>query len=161
MLSKLKEANEHLNSTTINKEIVESAKSSITEGIELVKNRQKLIKLADSSQLGWKVVKEYESNPIAADLDEEKKMYRAQMRAEKKAREDRFSRKRPYRFAPYYTRPVAETVSRMETDENNSTSKPGRCYNCGSKGHWSRDCPRKDENKISKNYTSVANLTWN
>lgn len=48
MLSELKEAN--LNSTTINEENVESAKSSITEGIELVKNRQKLIKLADSSQ---------------------------------------------------------------------------------------------------------------
>lgn len=38
VLSKLKKANEHLNSTPINEENVKSAKSSITEGIELVKN---------------------------------------------------------------------------------------------------------------------------
>lgn len=36
-----------------------------------MKNRQKLIKLAGSFQLGWKVVKEYELNLIAADSDEE------------------------------------------------------------------------------------------
>lgn len=48
--SKLKEANEHLNSNTVNEEMVEVAKSSINEGMELVKKRQKLIKLADSSQ---------------------------------------------------------------------------------------------------------------
>lgn len=84
--SKLKEANEHLNSNTVNEEMVEVAKSSINEGMELVKKRQKLIKLADSSQLGWKVIKEYETNPIAADSDDDKKMYRAQMRAERKVR---------------------------------------------------------------------------
>lgn len=74
VLSKLKEANGHLNSNTVNEEMVEAAKFSINEGMELVKNRQKIIKLADSSQLGWKVVKEYETNPIAADSDDEKKM---------------------------------------------------------------------------------------
>lgn len=55
------------------------------------------------------------------------------MRAEKKARENRFSRRKSYRFAPYNKRSVAETVSRMETDEKTSTSKPGRCYDCGAK----------------------------
>lgn len=77
------------------------------------------------------------------------------MRAKKRAREDRFSRRRSYRFAPYFKRPVAETVSRMETDVKTSTSKPGRCYEYATKDHWSRYCPRKDENRISKNCTSV------
>ena len=31
----------------------------------MVCHREKLVKLADSSQLGWKVVQEYESNPLA------------------------------------------------------------------------------------------------
>jgi hypothetical protein len=33
-----------------------------------------MIKLADSSELGWKVVQEYESNPIADDSEDEKRM---------------------------------------------------------------------------------------
>ena len=77
VLTKLKEARDHLDSSSIADESVESAKASINEGMELVKNRQKLIKLAYSSQLGWKVMKEYESNPIAEDSDDEKKIYRA------------------------------------------------------------------------------------
>lgn len=103
------------------------------------------------------MVKEYETNPIAADSDDEKKMYRAQMRAERKAREDRISRRRSYRFAPYYKNPVTETATRMETDDKSTAStKSGRCYDCKARGHWSRDCPKKDEsNKMSKNFTSV------
>ena len=49
VLTKLKEARDHLDSSSIADESVESAKASINEGMELVKNRQKLIKLADSS----------------------------------------------------------------------------------------------------------------
>lgn len=82
-------------------------------------------------------------------------MNRAQMRAEKMAREDRFSRRRTYRFASHYQRQVAETVSRIVTDVKSSTIKRGRCNDCGAKGYQSRDCPRKDENKISRNKTSV------
>ena len=62
VLTKLKEARDHLESSSIADESVESAKASINEGMDLVNIRQKLIKLADSSQLGRKVVKEYESN---------------------------------------------------------------------------------------------------
>jgi hypothetical protein len=90
VLTKLKEAKEHSNRGSDNG--VESAKSSIAEGIELVKNRQKSAK-ADSSQLGWKVIQEYQANPIA---DDEKKMYRAQMRAERKA----FHGKKRQRYEP-------------------------------------------------------------
>ncbi|XP_062577375.1 uncharacterized protein LOC134239230 [Saccostrea cucullata] len=161
VLSKLKEANEQLNSATISEENIQEARSNITEGIDLVKNRQKLIKLADSSQLRWRVVKEYETNPIAADSDDKKKIYRAQMRAERKAKEDRYMGRRPYRFSPYPKRPVRETFSRRDTDDKAATNKPGRCYDCGGKGHWSRDCPKKDENKISENYITILNKSEN
>nr|XP_034335951.1 uncharacterized protein LOC117692387 isoform X4 [Crassostrea gigas] len=154
VLTKLKEAREHLNCGS--DDGVESAKSSIAEGIEMVKNRQKVIKLADSSQLGWKVVQEYQANPIADDSDDEKKMYRAQMRAERKV----FNGRKRQRFEPYQKKPA--TVSRMETDERSTSSgKPGRCFDCGAKGHWSRDCTKKDDkaNKISENLEKILPIS--
>lgn len=77
-----------------------------------MKNRKKLIRLADLD-VSDRVISsiEYELNQIAADIDDDKKMYRTRMRAEQKAREHRFSRQRSYRFAPYFKRPVSETVS--------------------------------------------------
>ena len=52
VLSKLKEVNAHLNEPTFGHDSMNSAKQKLSEGIELVERRQKLIKLADSSQLG-------------------------------------------------------------------------------------------------------------
>lgn len=52
---------------------------------------------------------------------------------------------------------MAETATRMETDDKSTAStKPSRCYDCWARGHWMRDCPRKDEsNKMSKHFTSI------
>jgi hypothetical protein len=47
----------------MNSQQVVGAKEKISEGIGIVQERQNMIKLADSSDLGWKVVQEYESNP--------------------------------------------------------------------------------------------------
>lgn len=106
VLTKLKEAREHLNCGS--DDGVESAKTSIAEGIEMVKNRQKVIKFGRSSQLGWKVVQEYQANPIADDSDDEKKMYRGQIRAERKV----FNGRKRQRFEPYQKKPA--TVTRMD-----------------------------------------------
>ena len=38
---------------------LQQAKAAVQEGIALVKDRQKVIKLADRSELGWAVVNEY------------------------------------------------------------------------------------------------------
>ena len=64
------------------------AHKKVSEGIELLSHRQKLVKLAYSSKQGLKVVKEYEANPLGEDSDDEKKIYQAQMKAELKARGD-------------------------------------------------------------------------
>jgi hypothetical protein len=60
-MSKLKEARSILENPDMNSQKVVAAKEKISEGIVIVQERQKMIKLADTSDLGWKVVQEYES----------------------------------------------------------------------------------------------------
>jgi hypothetical protein len=58
--------------------------SPLAEGMSLLNYRQKIIKIADSSDLGWRVVQEYEANPLADDSEDEKKLLKAESRAERK-----------------------------------------------------------------------------
>ena len=78
----------------LNAESVERAKKSVSEGKSLIQQRQKMLKLADSSELGWKVVSEYQANPLASDSEDERKMYKAEVRAERKVRKDQLKRSR-------------------------------------------------------------------
>ena len=57
----------------LNAESVERAKKSISDGKSLIQQLQKMLKLADSSELGWKVVSEYQANPLASDLEDKRK----------------------------------------------------------------------------------------
>ena len=66
---------------------MEKAKQLIQQGIVLVKRRIKLIKLADKSEYGWATVKEYESDELASDSEDEKRIYRSERRAEKRVRQ--------------------------------------------------------------------------
>ena len=50
---------------------------------DLFEHLQKIIKLADQSEYSWKVVTEYESNPVASDSDDEKRIYKAVGRRER------------------------------------------------------------------------------
>ncbi len=61
---------------------------------EALAHRQKLIHLADRSELVWAVVEEYEADELADDSDDEKKIYRAEMRAERKAKNRKSRRRR-------------------------------------------------------------------
>ena len=48
---------------------LEKAKISLKRGKDALAHRQKLIKVADRSELGWAVVAEYETDGLAADSD--------------------------------------------------------------------------------------------
>ena len=55
--------------------------------MSILHDRQKLILIADSEQLGWKVVEEYELNELCDDEDDQRKLWRAVQRTEKRSRE--------------------------------------------------------------------------
>lgn len=132
----------------LNTENLDSAKEKISTGMELIKNRQKLIKIADSSEGGWRVVAEYTSNPLADDSDDEKRIYKAQVRADSKIKKEKAKRKLPPTRTTSYNIPVTAITN---------INRPGKCYSCNETGHWRRECPNLSrdglsQNKISNNY---------
>ncbi|CAG2243831.1 unnamed protein product [Mytilus edulis] len=128
------------------------AKQKIAEGIQLIRYRQKLVKMADSSEMGWKVVQEYTANPLADDSEDDRKILRAQTRAERKTKSEKAKKKRP---TPY-SRPTSTATS---SDANGKASgRPGVCYNCYKPGHWKFECPEK-KRKLSTNLFNVNKLS--
>ncbi|CAG2203374.1 unnamed protein product [Mytilus edulis] len=141
VISKLTEARSLLDTPDVSLSKVVAAKDRISEGIDLIQERQKLIKLSDSSELRWHVVQENITNSIADDSEEEKRMNRAQSSFERKSKAEKAKKgPRPVRF-PYN--------KDRTSDGKNSTYKPGRCFTCGNRGHWSDNCPQNKKTKIS------------
>ena len=60
-----------------------------TKEQELICKRQKLIRIADKSVYGWKVVDEYISDEMASDLEDEKHLKEAKEAASWKRRQPR------------------------------------------------------------------------
>ena len=64
---------------------IKSALESLKKGRAVIAERQKLIKIADRSELGWAVVNEYTADELAENSDDEKRMEKAEKAAERKA----------------------------------------------------------------------------
>ena len=62
----------------------EHARETISELIEKVKRHNKLINIADTSEGGWETVRQYESNQVVSNLDDESKINKAENRALRK-----------------------------------------------------------------------------
>ena len=69
VLDKVEAAHKSLSSTPL---AVEKAKEALGEGEQLIKNRQKLIRIADRSEYGWGTVAEYEEDELCLYYDNEK-----------------------------------------------------------------------------------------
>ena len=131
-----------------------------------MKHRQKIIKLADQSEYGWKVVTEYESNPVASDSDDEKRIYKAEARASRKARSERGVRRGRWRGYPYSRRGFGyrrmnETIPSTSQPQSQPTKRQGICFACHGEGHWKLECPSaktasNSNNKISSYSLSLA-----
>jgi hypothetical protein len=142
----IREAQKELAVIKEQSENAEKASKFLDKGTELIKHRQKLIKLADSSDNGWQVVQEYETHELAENSEDEKRILRATARAESKTK-SKF-KKTGGRAAPYNAqRQVTAGHSNYAAgaDRHPQTTRrnrPGVCFRCGEPGHWQSDCSR-------------------
>ena len=56
----------------------------VAEAELIIKKRQKLIKIADQNRDGWLVVQKYETDDLASDSEDEKKIRKSKAAAERK-----------------------------------------------------------------------------
>ena len=68
---------------------------SVDEGKELIRKRQNLIRIADKSVDGWKVVDEYVSDELASGSEDEKRLKKAKEAASRKRRQPTQGRRGP------------------------------------------------------------------
>ena len=119
VLDKFDEASDALKAKSYDK-----VKAALDSGTEVVSKRIKVIKMADKSEFGWSTVNEYLSDELASNSDDEKRMYRAERRAERKTKDKR------RRFRP---------ADRKESASSTSTtfsSRSGPSYSAS--GHPNR-----------------------
>lgn len=141
--NKLKDASKELEDHK-----VEEAQQRIAEGLDIVKNRQKLTRLTDSSEAGWRVVNEYVKNPITSDSKDEKKINKGQAKAERKVKDSKRRREKYREAVPPYLKPDLQSIS-----TTTGIWRSGHCYRCNKRGHWRKDCTEKlKKNKISENF---------
>ena len=130
---------------------IDCAKSNLSDAIKTVQERQKLIRLADRSDLGWGVVKEYVADDLATDSSDEKRI----KKAEKAAAAKKPTRKRPAssRFSPLAPRfpSRATSTSTLAAPQRQPPFRPYYyrssavdnrvCFQCGIHGHVRSNCP--------------------
>ena len=84
-------------------EALETAKKALV----VIQKRQKLIRLADKSEAGWLAVQEYESDELADNSDDEKRIKKAQ---EKGARKKKQMQQQTKAKRPRYSSPASTSV---------------------------------------------------
>ena len=123
-------------------ELKRSAKKSsskvakgITATIEKVRKRNKLIKMADSSKAGWRIVEEYLTDDIASDANDQRKIKKAEKAALKKMKEEKQKKKSASTSKSRKT--YREGGERPFRNASRSKRKANtNCFRCGKRGHW-------------------------
>ena len=108
----------------------------ITATIEKVRKRNKLIKMADSSKAGWRIVEKYLNDDIASDANDQRKIKKAEKAALKKMKEEKQKKK----SASTSRKTYRECGERPFRNASRSKRKANtNCFRCGKRGHWGNE----------------------
>ena len=122
--------------------IVRKATLQLDEGLKAIACQQKHIKIADCSELGWQVVAAYESDELASDSEDKKRLFKAKKEAERRSKRKQLTATWPRRrtsFAgPSTTAPSPGAKGEPSgsaaeaAQQKSATSRVlGPCYGCG------------------------------
>ena len=128
----------------------------ISQSVTSLKERNRKIRIADSSEGGWLTVKHYENNAVALDLEDDKKIRAAEreaVRVRNRTRARRNVERLQGRYSPcsqylgargqfqrgQFSSPSSSRQQQQPTDFYSRSR--GACRFCGSPGHWWRECP--------------------
>ncbi|KAK3730336.1 hypothetical protein QZH41_002076 [Actinostola sp. cb2023] len=143
----------------LNSEDNNTTKELLNEASSLIDERNRKIRIADSSEAGWLTVKHYEASAVALDPDDDKKIHQAEkeaLRQKSKAAKSKrghgfpFSheaRGRGYPSSSYgrssatYDRHSYGFSPFHPYQSSSSGQLRGSCRFCGAHCHWWRECP--------------------
>ena len=110
---------------------------------EAIEERMMLIKIADSSAHGWHTVAEYKSNDLATSSADERRITKAEARAEAK-RKNVFAERnvKRARFDPSTSRDETAASRHQFFRAQRVPTNRNICFGCGDVGHWKAACPQ-------------------
>ena len=73
-----------------------TASKNLRNCFEMIRKRNKLIRLADKSEAGWAIVEEYQTDELASDTDDDRKIRRAGKAALEKKKQWKTQSRRPH-----------------------------------------------------------------
>ena len=117
--------------------------AELEEGTKAIAVRQKHIRIADRSELGWGVVAAYENDELAEDSDDEKRLFKAEKEAERKQQKKR--RKLNPSLGPRRRGPEVPAGRGGGQGNRSPPIRPrlvGPCFRCGEFGHLVAGCTK-------------------
>ena len=133
----------------VEKERKAEALKTLEEGKKFIAKRQKLVQIADRESDGWNVVKEYISDDLASDSDDEKRINKARKKAAEKRKTTEKSKNDRKRIKQSDSRYGQKSESRYESHKSEQKSDfrknkyDRECYICKRVGHLSYNCPER------------------
>ena len=129
---------------SLNDKDIDKAKEHVTEGKKIIAKRQKMIKIADREEDGWEVIRCYQSDALASDSDDEKRLVKSRRQAKQNKKDARI---RKVNYRKRFEQRSNYKEYRDSYTSNSRSYKEPVCYFCGREGHMQYNCPSRRNTK--------------